>query len=63
MNYKLLKELVDDHKMIDVYVENGKIRLVVCEMSPNSIKTVFREMDETKKVDINIVLYCPKTSS
>ncbi|GJS39059.1 hypothetical protein Tco_0564102 [Tanacetum coccineum] len=49
VNYELLKDLVNEHKMIDIYVENGKTRLEIIEMSPNSIITVFREMDEDSR--------------
>ncbi|GJU49504.1 11S globulin seed storage protein G3-like protein [Tanacetum coccineum] len=48
-------------KMIEVYVEIGKTRLNVSEMSPNSISTVINEVDEAnKKVALAIVPYFSK---
>nr|GFA80836.1 hypothetical protein [Tanacetum cinerariifolium] len=61
VNYELLKDLVNEHKMIDIYVENGKTRLEISEMSPNSIMTVFREMDEdSRKVASATISSCCK---
>lgn len=58
-NLEILKDLVDDHKMIEVYVENGKTRLEFDEMSSNSIKTVIVEVGTSKKNEaLAVVQYC-----
>ena len=58
-NLELLKDIVKDHKLIDVFVEIGKTRLELSEMSPQSIKTVFLEMDEpTRKVASAAIQSC-----
>ena len=56
VNHELLKDIVKDHKLIDVYVEIGKTRLDLYEMSPLSIKTVFWEMDEQSRKVASVVI-------
>nr|GEZ43842.1 hypothetical protein [Tanacetum cinerariifolium] len=52
VNLELLKKNVLEHKMIDIYVEHSNTRLDVYEMTTNSIRSVFNELDEElKKTD------------
>ena len=48
-NLELLKDIVKDHKLIAMFVEIGKTRLELSEMSPQSIKTIFLEMHEQSR--------------
>ena len=59
VNLDMLKEIVEEHKLIDVYVEISKTRLELSEMSPQSIKTVFLEMDEpSRKIARSAIQSC-----
>jgi hypothetical protein len=60
-NLEILKDVVEEHKMIEVYVENGKKSLDVDDMSPKPIRKVISQVDASKKnASLAIVPYCSK---